>query len=522
MALKQQILEVETLIRARYPIIYITTWEEARVLAELVQMASRRDKRIFEWTVTTGLVPAGTPMQSEKARESQSRDPLVALDTVIDDVEPAIYIFKDIHQFLTKANIAIVRRLRDIAQNLKHSYKTVILISPMAEIPMELEKDITVVDFDLPGIEEFNALLDKITEDVKDSGKIQIDLDAEGRERFVRAALGLTLSEAENVIAKALVANRRLDADQVKYIFEEKKQIIRKNGLLEYFEPDPAGLKAIGGMDALKTWLAKRRVALTEHARKFGLPPPRGILLLGVQGCGKSLTAKAIGNLWKLPLLRFDVGRVFDSLVGSSEQNIRRAIKVAESVAPCVLWIDEIDKAFARQGGDAASTDGGASSRVFGTFITWLAEKTSPVFVVSTANDISALPPELMRKGRYDEIFFVDLPSENERREIVAIHLARRRRDPAKFDLDAVARATEGYSGAEIEEVIISALFDSYFEKHDLTDEALVQAARDSVPLSRTMVEEITKLRKWADGRARNATGPQAIKTVGRTERLEL
>lgn len=520
MTLLKKADEVETLIRARYPIISILTWEEGRVVTEIRRIADGRQKKVYEWSITTGLVPAGTSIQSQKNRDSSTKDPLVALDNVISDVEPAIYIFKDFHHFLTPGNIAVIRRLREIAHELKNSYKTIILVAPMSELPMDLEKDITVVDFDMPGKAEMDALLTKIQTDLGGNSKISIDLNGDSRERLIKAALGLTLTEAENVFAKSIVMSHRLDGEQVNNIYAEKKQIIRKSGLLDYIEADN-DLSSVGGMDMLKSWLEKRSVAFTDEAREFGLPSPRGILLLGIQGCGKSATAKAIGQLWNLPLLRFDVGRVFGSLVGSSEQNMRRAIQVAESVSPAILWIDEIDKAFARQGG-SSSSDGGTSSRVFGTFITWLAEKDKPVFVVATANDISALPPELMRKGRFDEIFFVDLPSLKEREEIFRIHLRKRRRDPGKFDLVLLSERTEGFIGAEIEECVVSSLFDVFYDKKELTTEALLTTIGETVPLSKTMQEDIEKLRKWADGRARNSTSPEMIGEEDRKRRIEI
>lgn len=519
MSLTNQTKEIETLIRARYPIIYIVTWEEVRAIAEINRIAQEREKRVLEWSITTGLIPAGTSLQSQKARDGATKDPLVALDRVIEEIEPALYVFKDLHHFLTKQNTAVVRRLREIAQHLKHTQKTILIVAPVAEIPMDLDKDITVIDFDMPGRAEIDALLTRIQQDVGNNPKIQINLDGESRERLIKAAMGLTLTEAENVFAKALVSSRRLDATQITHIFAEKKQIIRKSGLLEYVEVSN-DLGEVGGLDMLKDWLKKRMIAFSDRAREFGLPAPRGILLLGVQGCGKSLTAKAIGQLWNLPLLRFDVGRVFGSLVGSSEQNIRRAIQIVESVAPAVLWIDEIDKAFSRQG---ASTDGGASTRVFGTFLTWLSEKKSPVFVLATANDIRNLPPELLRKGRLDEIFFVDLPAAPERTDIFKIHLGKRGRDPQQFDLAQLAERTEGFSGAEIEECIVSALFDVFYEKRDLTTESLLSSIRQTVPLSKTMEEEIGFLHKWAEGRARNATSAAvAATTIEQKRRIEV
>jgi len=287
-------------------------------------------------------------------------------------------------------------------------------------------------------------------------------------------------------------------------VFAEKQQIIRKSGLLEYYATAES-FAQIGGLSVLKDWLNKRSLAFTSDARAFGLPPPKGILMLGVQGCGKSLCAKAVSTQWQLPLLRFDMGRMFGSLVGSSEENVRRAISVAESVAPAILWVDEIDKAFAGSQGSGAS-DGGTTARVFGTFLTWLSEKTVPVFVVATANDISQLPPELLRKGRLDEIFFVDLPSLEERMEIFRIHLARRHRPTEQFDLHALAEASRDCSGAEIEEAINSALYDAFSEQSDITTESVLATLSQTVPLARTMDEQISRLRSWAEGRARNAS----------------
>src|SRR6185369_4874067 len=342
--------------------------------------------------------------------------------------------------------------------HLKNSFKTIILVSPLLEIPTELEKEITVLNFPLPDRVELSQLLDRIIQDVSQFKQVKIELDGAGRERLLQAALGLTLSEAENVFAKIIVKDERLSAEDVNEVFAEKQQIIRKSGLLEYYATTET-FSHIGGLSVLKDWLQKRAITFTKEARDFGLPAPKGILILGVQGCGKSLCAKAVSTLWQQPLLRFDMGRMFGSLVGSSEENVRRAIAVAESVAPAILWVDEIDKAFAGSQGSGA-TDGGTTARVFGTFLTWLSEKTAPVFVVATANDISHLPAELLRKGRMDEIFFVDLPSPAEREEIFHIHLTRRGRDPRKFDLAALAACSDGFSGAEIEAAVISALYD--------------------------------------------------------------
>ncbi|MHC4060310.1 MAG: AAA family ATPase [Planctomycetota bacterium] len=510
--------ELEVLIRARYPLIYVISWEEQRLIDHVSKIGSRLSKRVFEWSVTTGLVPAGTSIQSQKHRDTATEDPLVALSNVIEHVDPALYVFKDFHPFLKAQNMSVIRRLREVAASMQNTYKTIIIVSPMFEMPPELEKDLTVVDFDLPKEKDFAGLLGRIIEEVKGNPKLDVNINNDMREQIVHALLGLTLAEAESVLAKTLVQYRSLGEKSLSVIHSEKKQVIRKSGLLEYYEAKE-DLSSVGGLDALKSWLVKRSVAFTDRAREFGLPAPKGVLLLGVQGCGKSLMAKTISNTWQLPLLRFDVGRVFGSLVGSSEQNMRRAIKVAESVSPVVFWIDEIDKAFRGSRGSGASTDSGTSARVFGTFLTWLSEKDKPVFVVATANDVSLLPPELLRKGRFDEIFFVDLPAFAERKEILRIHLAKRKLDPSAFDLDALAYASAGYSGAEIEEAVISALFDIFYGKQKMTTGRLLESLRQTVPLSKTMSEDVDGLRKWAEGRARAATSTAAGTEPGADKR---
>ncbi|MGH7968498.1 MAG: AAA family ATPase, partial [Limisphaerales bacterium] len=406
-------------------------------------------------------------------------------------------------------NVPIIRRLKEIALHLKNSYKTIVLISPVMEIPTELEKEITVLNYPLPSREDLSELLDRIIDDLKQFKHMEIQLTDSGRDRLLQAALGLTLSEAENVFAKIIVMGERLSGEDVGEVFAEKQQIIRKSGLLEYYSASE-NFTQVGGLAVLKDWLNKRAVAFSSEARAFGLPAPRGILMLGVQGCGKSLCAKAVSNQWQLPLLRFDMGRMFGSLVGSSEENVRRAISVAESVAPAILWVDEIDKAFAGSNASAVA-DGGTTARVFGTFLTWLSEKTAPVFVAATANDISQLPPELLRKGRLDEIFFVDLPSPMERREVFPIHIAKRGRAPAEFDLDALVDASPDFSGAEIEEAINSALYDAFYAKEELNTRHVLAALEQTIPLAKTMDQQISALRAWAEGRARNASVPRAL-----------
>ena len=474
--------ELELLIRARYPILYVISGEETRVQSAINDAAAKRRKKVFEWTCTAGLVPAGASIQSQKSRNPATKDPLAALDMVIEQVEPALFVFKDFHPFLTRNHFAVIRKLKDIAVHLKDSFKTILLVSPLLEIPAELEKEITVLNFPLPAREDLSALLDRIVSEVQDSSQVALELAEPDRQRLLQAALGLTLGEAENVFAKIIVKHQRLSGQDVPEVLAEKQQIIRKSGLLEYCATTET-FSHVGGLAVLKDWLNKRAAAFTDEARAFGLPARKGILMLGVQGCGKSLCAKAVSTQWQLPLLRFDMGRMFGSLIGSSEENVRRAIAVAESVAPAILWVDEIDKAFAGSQGSA----------------------------VATANDISQLPPELLRKGRLDEIFFVDLPEVAEREEIFRIHLAKRGRQPAAFDTAACAAASPDLSGAEIEEAINSALYDAFHAGCEVTTAHILAALAQTVPLAKTMDEQISRLRHWADGRARNASVARSV-----------
>jgi len=448
--------EIETLVRARYPILYLVSWEEDRVIRDLRQIADAREKKLFVWSSSKGMQPHSNIEQGKRSVDERTRDPLLALDMVLDHMEPALFALLDFHYYMADPGVA--RKLRDVAASLKASYKTALILSPTLKIPFELQKDTTVIDYELPGIEELGALLDARVKELNESSRLNITIAPDVRERILYAAKGLTLNEAENVFAKTLVSARRLTDAEIPIILSEKEQAIRKSGILEYYRTQEA-FTNVGGLDNLKRWLTKRTRAFGDEARDFGLPAPKGVLLLGIQGCGKSLCAKAVSSLWRLPLLRLDVGKVFSDLVGSSERNIREAIPVAESVAPALLWVDEIEKAFAGTQSSSFS-DAGTTSRVFGTFLTWLQEKTAPVFVIATANNIQQLPPELLRKGRLDEIFFVDLPTKEERAEIFAIHLRKHDRDPAAFDLGKLAAAAEGFSGAEIEEAVISALFD--------------------------------------------------------------
>ncbi len=495
--------ELEILIRARYPIIYVESYEEARVEEVLRSIAQARGKKLFVWSVTSGLVQVGgrTP-EAETFSTQGSNDPDTVLSIIGGSRENAVYILRDFHPYLE--NHKTIRKLRDLASELKSSYKTIVLISPVRKLPVELEKEIAYVPFPLPDEGDLMRILNGIIDAVKSNPQVIVNLDDEAKEAIVKAALGLTAIEAENAFAKAVVTDSALHSEDLSLILAEKEQIIRKTGFLEYFESKEE-FANVGGVETLKEWLRKRGKAFTDKARAFGLPAPKGVLLIGVQGCGKSLTAKAVSSLWQMPLLRLDIGGLFGSWIGMSEENTRKALKSAETIAPCILWMDEIEKGLSGFQSSGVS-DAGTTARVFSTIVTWLQEKEKPVFVIATANDISQLPPELIRKGRFDEIFFVDLPKPSERKEIFAIHIRKRKRKPESFDLSELVTLTEGFSGAEIEQAVISALYDAFSEGRELAQEDLVRACKETMPLSQTLREQIQSLREWAQGRARFAS----------------
>jgi len=496
--------ELDVLVRARYPLIYLVSSEEQRVEAILQELAQSHGKALLTWSVTKGLKRLGPGRSSVSLDETQ--EPLRALATIEKLNEPSLVVLKDFHPYLGEPQV--VRAVRELAHFLKSTFTTVVLLGPTLVIPPELEKELSVLDVPLPSFNELLDLLRGIVSVVRKGGKAVVDLSREDAERLIRAAQGLTYSEAENAFAKAIANDGRLDSEDIQMVQDEKRQIIRKNGLLEFISTDDS-LDQVGGLDQLKTWLSRRSRAFGEAARQFGLPEPKGLLLLGVQGCGKSLTAKAVAAHWRLPLLRLDLGRIFSGLVGSSEENLRRAIRVAEGVAPAVLWVDELEKGLAGAS-SSGSGDTGVSARVFGALLTWLQEKTSPVFVVATANRIDLLPPELLRKGRFDEIFFVDLPERQEREEIFRIHLARRKRDARAFDVKLLAEKAAGFSGAEIEQALVAGLYEAFAENGELSQRHVLSALQETKPLSTTMRGEIEKLRSWASVHTRPASSPSA------------
>lgn len=507
------------LFKARFPYVYISTWEEERVISVINSVATdesliKTERVVYTWSQTEGM----TTVQHERGKE-ETKQPLKALEFIEKCEEPAVFILKDFHIFFgvqgKNVDYTLIRKVRDLVPILKLSSrpKSVVFLSPFVVLPSELQKDITVLDFDLPTIDEIKNVLNEMIYVNEQGGRIGINLNESEKERLCKAALGLTLQEAENAFARAMVQDGKLDANDLDVILEEKCQVIKKTGILE-FEKSDLKMEDIGGLENLKRWLLKRNKSWLDSAKKYNLPAPKGVLITGVPGCGKSLTAKAISAMWQLPLLRLDMGKIFSGIVGSSEENMRKAIKTAEAVAPSILWIDEIEKGFS---GTNSSGDGGTSTRIFGTFLTWMQEKTKPVFVVATANNISSLPSELLRKGRFDEIFFVDLPTKNERKDIFRLHLRKRLTNPeiaGGIDINEelllkLADLTEGFVGAEIEHIVIAALFEAFSEDRALCVTDLEKVIKNTVPLSVTQAEQIIKIREWANVRAVAATAKE-------------
>lgn len=488
-------------IKAGYPVIYLQTAEENRAEVTILAAATECKRKLEVWSHTDGFsIPGNTETTGTKMD-----DPIAALQAIKTKDPRSIFVFRDLHSFLKVAKTK--RLIRDIAKSFRQTQKTLIILSPINEIPPELERDITLLEFSLPGKQDiaqtFNALYTVNKESI---GIIEED----EIERIIQAAMGLTTDEAEAAFSKALVerSEAKKREEQVKpiskMVLSEKAESVRKTGILEYFEASET-VNDVGGLQNLKTWLAIRSKSFSKRARDFRLPMPRGILLVGLPGCGKSLSAKVTSNILGVPLIRFDVGRIFGGLVGQSERNLRTAIQTVEAVGNCVLWIDEMCKAFAGMGG-SGSTDGGTSQRVFGNFITWLQEKTAPVFVVATLNRIEGLPAELLRKGRFDEIFFVGLPSDEERGEILKIHIKKYGRDPKNFDLTPCVEASKDFSGAELEEAVVSGLYMAFHQERELITEDIVLAIKRTNPLARSKSDALMAMAKWAEKNAINAS----------------
>ena len=489
---------LKTLVEANTPAVQIISYETLRIHASLQMVSKTTGRTPYLWNFSEGL------RKYEKStliiESGEMKEPAEVLDWYADaDNEGVILLLEDFHPFISEQNQHIISRIRCISRKVSLGElkdRSLLMSQPISYLPVELEKDVQIIPLPLPEKEEIKEIMRAV--------KKQFRLDERDYDespRLVDAALGLSTSEAWSAFACAIVERKKLTENEIPLVSAEKEQVIRKRGNLEYYQPQQ-DLNDIGGLGRLKDWLRRRENAFTEDAKNFGLEPPRGIMLLGLPGTWKSLAAKAVANAWKLPLLRLDMGRVFGGIVGQSEENMRSALNVAETLAPCILWIDEIEKGMSGIQSSGA-TDGGTTSRVLGTFLTWMQEKKKPVFVVATANNIAQLPPELLRKGRVDEIFFVDLPDKKDREEIIEIHLKKRKRKPfSAKDMECLASISKGFTGAELEEAVKEAMYRAFDTGHDIGPSDLADAIKDTTPLSKTMSEVIKQTREWAKGRA--------------------
>ncbi|MBN1572523.1 MAG: AAA family ATPase [Deltaproteobacteria bacterium] len=488
------------LVSAKQSLIYVVTWEEGRLqllLEKLAQTMFSTPVKFFTWESTNGLSLNGKGIEGTK-------DPISAIDRAIGMQENAIFLFKDLHRDMEN-NYLLARKLRDAYDALAASYKTIFIVAPMLSLPYELNKEMAVVDMDLPAYEEIAALFNSIAASFAKSKGMKAQLTPEEKDALIHGAMGLTFDEAKNAFTKAMMGRKLLDVSALKVILQEKEQLIRKTGILEFVAEKPS-IEDIGGLGNLKDWLAARTKSLSPDAAKYGLTPPKGFLMTGISGCGKSLTVQAVSSYWNLPLIRLDMNRVYSGLMGSPEESLAVALKIVEAMAPCVLWVDEIEKGIGSYSGETRDMNVG---RIFAMFLTWMQEKRGFVFVAATANEIEMLPPEILRKGRFDEIFFVDLPGVTERMQIFNVHLKKRKQDPRKYNLEDLAKATEGYVGAEIEQCVISALFEAFQQNRELVMDDLMKGIGRMVPLSTTMQEDIKRIKRWAFNRAVLASKPE-------------
>ncbi|KQN96864.1 AAA family ATPase [Paenibacillus sp. Leaf72] len=509
MSTQKSIETVSNYLKASYPAVWVKAYEEDKACSMFSTLAKELNFGLMVWSITKGFC---NPNDEHYDKGSSVIDAISALNFILEEEKTSftIYILKNFHYYLEDKNPMIIQLIKDLIPHLKKKGNQLVFLSPVVTLPIEIEKDITVLEVDMPDIQELDETLESIISSVSD--KIQID----DRQRVLESALGLTCAEAENAFALAVTIHRKLDDEAIKTIQREKSNIIRKSGMLEFIAPSNT-INDIGGASEFKKWLHTRRKSFSKEAKEFGVQSPKGVILLGISGGGKSAAVRAVGNLWQMPILRFNIGNVFGSLVGESEANMSRALRMAETISPSILWIDEIEKAFAGAGGSGA-TDSGVTARVLGEMLTWMQEKTSDVFVIATANNINHLPPELLRKGRFDELFWFDLPELGERKEIISIHLRKRNRDPQTFDIDSLAKKTEGFVGAELEQVVVDAISIAFSENHELTNNDLLEAARSTVPLSKLREAEISGMRAWAKERARNASAGETIEQPVRNE----
>lgn len=484
---------IQNYVRSGHAGLYLVSAEESRVEAELKAIAGDLEYKLYAWSATEGLV------DTANGSVRQANDPMEAITAVSELPENTLVLLRDFHLFLEDRNPVLIRAVRDELARSKTKGRTLVVLGCRQVLPPELEREFVVLDFALPDKQQLGVVLDGICA----SAKLKA-LKGEAREQVLDAATGMTSGEAENAYALAVIESRAVDS---RIVMREKAQSVKKSGLLEVVSVTDT-LDSIGGLDLLKNWLLQRRDAFSPRAAQYGLPSPKGMLIVGVPGTGKSLTAKACASVFGRPLLRLDAGKLYGGLVGQSESNLRSVIQVAEAVAPCVLWLDEVEKGLAGSRSSGA-TDGGTSARVFGSLLSWMQERTSPVFIVATANDVSQLPPEFLRKGgRWDELFFTDLPNIEERRAIWEIQIRRYGRKPEDYDLHALVEMSVGYTGAEIQQAVIDALYAGFAAGQEPTTSVICQITAESIPLSKLMAEQIDLLRKWAVGRARPATAP--------------
>lgn len=486
--------ELKLLIRSRHPIVSIETADEQRAIELIHRVAQELDRPLFEWSSTMGLVrrrptPATGPVaQTESIKH--------ALAFIHDASECSVYLFRDMADLMKDGVVA--RKVRDIHTVFAREGSTLVLVDTHGSLPESVRRLAAPFDIKWPDFEELEKAVREAFQEARVLYKVTTDLSKRQVEQLIQSLRGLTAGEAFRVVSAALYDDYQLTTDDLPRIIEAKRAILASSGVLEAIPVD-VNIDDVGGLSRLKAWLSKRRGGFSAKAKEFGLTPPRGILLLGVQGGGKSLCAKAVAADWGMPLLRLDPGVLYQRFVGESEGRLRQALSQAETMSPVVLWIDEIEKAFASA--SSASADGGLSQRMFGTLLAWMQEHKHAVFIVATANDVSALPPELLRKGRFDEVFFVDLPTPAARESILSIHLKRRSRDPKKYALSRLSQVAEGFSGAELEQVVVSALYAAFASGGDLTDDVLEAEIKGTRPLSVLMAERMEELREWASER---------------------
>src|SRR5216684_1979539 len=520
---------LKILLNSSTPIVVMETVEEMRAVRLVRVACSSLNLATFEWSIASGLIRCGNnvgELVPEPARVLASghgangyianatghdpndvgaqalyntREPVQALANMESMTLEAVFILKDFHRHMEDP--VVVRRLRDVGQKFSANRRTVVITAPEIVVPSELTTLVEYFNLPLPDRDRMHDIIRETFTRLSKTYTLKLQLDAAGVDAVAANLRGLTEEEAERATCQALVSRYALCQETVTDVLEAKKQLLRHSGMLEFIDACD-NMASVGGLENLKHWLGQRRGAWEDEARAFGLEPPRGMIILSVQGCGKSMCARAVAGEWKLPLVKFDTAAVYDKYVGETEKRIQKVFQVAEGLAPCVLWIDELEKVFAGSGPDSASADAGVSSRLLASFLSWMQDRKTPVFVAATCNNVSALPPELIRKGRFDELFFVDLPGADERKQVFSIQLTKRKRNPADYDLDRVAAAAKGFSGAEIESAVQTGLYAAFARKLELSNEDLLTALSSTVPLSVTRAEEIAELRAWAKDRA--------------------